>query len=165
MSEDTSLVLMDAARVDRALHRMAYQMMELTAGRPVLLIGLNANGERLIQRIQGIMKDAGEDPRILMVRTEDKKPDSPVDWPEIPEGSVILLVDDVLFSGETLFNVLQILPAEQAYAVHVAVLVDRGHRRLPILCRYTGLEISTKLKEHVEVTLDEEKSEVRLVRS
>lgn len=157
---------MDSARMVRALHRMAYQMMEVIADRPVILIGLNRNGEQLVRQISKIMSDAGErEPLRLTVETEKKRLVEPVDWPEIPEGAVILLVDDVLFSGETLFNVLQALPAEQAYAVYVAVLVDRGHRRLPILCRFAGLEISTKLREHVEVTLEGDQPDVRLYRS
>ncbi|MGM0506802.1 MAG: phosphoribosyltransferase family protein [Bacteroidota bacterium] len=166
MPGDTPLILMDAARVDRALHRMAYQMMEVAADRPVFLIGLNRNGEQLVRKIGSIMTDAGEsEPLRLTLQTEEKRLVGPVDWPKVPEGAVILLVDDVLFSGETLFNVLQALPVEAAYAVHVAVLVDRGHRRLPILCRFAGLEISTKLREHVEVTLDGAESDVRLYRS
>ncbi|MEX1213216.1 MAG: phosphoribosyltransferase family protein [Balneolaceae bacterium] len=166
MSGDTPLILMDAARIDRAIHRMAYQMMEVAADQSIFLIGLNQNGEQLVRKVSTIMTDAGEnEPLRLTLETEEKRLVEPVDWPVIPEGAVIILIDDVLFSGETLFNVLQALPAETAYAVHVAVLVDRGHRRLPILCRFAGLEISTKLREHVEVTLDGDQSDVRLYRS
>lgn len=156
---------MDASRVDRAIHRMAYQMIEVVAERPLILIGLNKNGEKLVRNLSRVMVEAGEaEPEHVFLETSGKRLNEPVDWPDLPDGAVLILVDDVLFSGETLFHVLQGIPAEKAYAIHTAVLVDRGHRRLPILCRFSGLDISTKLREHVEVTLDEKSTAVRLHR-
>ncbi len=72
-----------------------------------------------------------------------------------PEDATIILVDDVLFSGRTIrAAIAEVLTIGRPYKVELAILVDRGNRRLPFAANYTGLVLETSPEEKVEVTLD-----------
>ena len=78
---------------------------------------------------------------------------------EIPfevDGSVLVLVDDVLFTGRTIRAALDgVMDLGRPRLIQLAVLVDRGHRELPIRADYVGKNVPTSLEEHVEVVLQE----------
>ena len=165
-------VVLDAADVGRALSRMAHELLERTHGPDdLVLLGIPTRGATLakrlaerVQDIEGIRIAQGhvdptlhrDDLRLRGVR--------PLATTEIPpegiDGKVVVLVDDVLFSGRTVRAALDALSDfGRPRAVQLAVLVDRGHRELPIRADYVGKNIPTSLRETVHVRLVEDDGE------
>ena len=169
--------VLDGADVGRALTRIAHEIVERNHGAAdVVLLGIPTRGvslaHRLGERLAGIdaaaidaaVGDGGvpvgsldvtmyrDDLRLRGVR--------PLETTEIPpggvDGKVIVLVDDVLFSGRTVRAALDALSEYgRPRAVQLAVLVDRGHRELPIRADYVGKNIPTSLTETVHVLLED----------
>ena len=161
--------VLDAADVGRALTRIAHEIVERNHGADdVVLLGIPTRGvslaQRLGERVTGIESSAGtpigsldatmyrDDLRMRGIR--------PLEETEIPadgiDGQVVVLVDDVLFSGRTVRAALDALSdLGRPRAVQLAVLIDRGHRELPIRADYVGKNIPTSLRETVHVLLEE----------
>ena len=161
--------VLDAASVGRVIDRIAHQILEKTTGaRDVVLLGIPTRGVALAARLaarmetfEGVPVPVGslditlyrDDLRLRGVR--------PLEATSLPPGGVdgrlVVLVDDVLFSGRTVRAALDAL-AEfgRPRAVQLAVLVDRGHRELPIRADYVGKNLPTSLQEAVHVLLAEE---------
>ncbi|MFT4087080.1 MAG: bifunctional pyr operon transcriptional regulator/uracil phosphoribosyltransferase PyrR [Gordonia sp. (in: high G+C Gram-positive bacteria)] len=166
-------VLMDASDVGRTVARMAHQVIEKTAldsvddaGR-VVLIGIPTRGTSLAQRLASkISEFSGVDVPtgyldITLYRDDLRdKPHRPLERTLVPpggvDGALVILVDDVLFSGRTVRAALDALrDLGRPSAVQLAVLVDRGHRELPLRADYVGKNIPTARDEDVEVRLAE----------
>jgi len=168
--------VLDAADVGRALTRIAHEIVERNHGAgDVVLLGIPTRGVSLAQRIgarvSAIEADGSadgtspglpigsvdvtmyrDDLRLRGVRALEST-DIPADG---VDGKVVVLVDDVLFSGRTVRAALDALSdLGRPRAVQLAVLVDRGHRELPIRADYVGKNIPTSLTETVHVLLDE----------
>ncbi|EFC84611.1 bifunctional pyr operon transcriptional regulator/uracil phosphoribosyltransferase PyrR [Parafrankia sp. EUN1f] len=163
-----SRTVLSAADMNRVVSRMAHQVLEKTSGGDgVLLLGIPTRGVPLAQRlarrvaaVEGVNLPVGsldptmyrDDLRLRGVR--------PLEVTEIPEcgvdGMVVILVDDVLYSGRTVRAALDALSAYgRPRAVQLAVLVDRGHRELPIRADYVGKNMPTSRRESVAVRLRE----------
>lgn len=151
------VVMMDHNRIHRSLNRMAHEIMEKTHGESDLaVVGINERGWAVARQLAVLLSGIGgrEVPSVQLDVDEHAGSEAPG-----MKGRRVLLVDDVIFSGETMFRALQLisgngLPAE----VRIAVLVDRGHRRFPIEAQFTGISIPTKLREHVSVELDDDEA-------
>ena len=160
--------VLDADDIARALTRIAHEVIERTKGAgDVVLLGIPTRGvdlaRRLADRIAAVQSadvPVGsldvtmyrDDLRMRGVRplAETDLPASGVD------GRTVVLVDDVLFSGRTVRAALDALnDLGRPHAVQLAVLVDRGHRELPIRADYVGKNLPTSLRETVSVLLDE----------
>lgn len=148
---------MDRARVERTVKRMAYQIAEKVRDKPMVLVGLNEGGERLARTIGAVLSGACDNKQVVLALQTDDLEQRSGSWSDFPDlsGSALLLIDDVIFSGQTLFTALRQLPVDEADEVHVAVLVDRGHRKRPVWAQFVGIEIPTKANEHVEVVSGE----------
>jgi pyrimidine operon attenuation protein / uracil phosphoribosyltransferase len=161
--------VLDAADVGRALTRIAHEIVERNHGAAdVVVLGIPTRGVSLARRV-GARIDAIEgaggvpvgsvdvtmyrdDLRLRGVRALEET-DIP---PDGIDGKVVVLVDDVLFSGRTVRAALDALSdLGRPRAVQLAVLVDRGHRELPIRADYVGKNIPTSLTETVHVLLEE----------
>ena len=159
--------LMAGDAMNRALTRMAHEMMEqLMPLENVVLVGIRRRGVPLAQRLSDIIEKyehvripVGEvdiamyrddrDPAQLNVEVQEKH--LPVDV----TGKVVVLVDDVLFTGRTVRAALEALMDQgRPAAVRLAVLIDRGHRELPIDADFVGRGLRTAPDERVEVRLD-----------
>lgn len=145
------MVLLDHQQLLRIIKRMAFQVVEKSQGHPVDLIGLNERGysvARLMERY--ITKDADCKARLhQMVIDKDEEPDLPE-----KNSNELIIVDDVIYSGSTMFKALTIIPELYAYEfVTVASVIDRGHRKLPVAADVVGLKIPTKINEHVDFQL------------
>jgi pyrimidine operon attenuation protein/uracil phosphoribosyltransferase len=71
------------------------------------------------------------------------------------KNSYPIVVDDVIFSGKTMFSALKLVTDHKSVSeIHTAVLIDRGHRKFPIRAEFCGMELPTKLDEHVSVMVD-----------
>ncbi|MDQ3761933.1 MAG: bifunctional pyr operon transcriptional regulator/uracil phosphoribosyltransferase PyrR [Actinomycetota bacterium] len=146
---------------------MAHQILERTALQPPVLVGIPTRGvplaHRLADRIRefgGIRPGVGTLDITLYRDDLRRRPTRPLQPTELPAGglddALVVLVDDVLYSGRT---VAAALDAMRDYgrprAVHLAVLIDRGHRELPIRADYVGKNLPTSQDEEVGVLLVE----------
>ncbi len=147
---------MNKGRLERTLKRMAYQMLELAQDDHVALVGLNERGlvvarylKQIIDRISG--ENQGVSTLIhLNIDDPSNKPE-PL-YSELAGNNIsIFIVDDVIFSGLTMLKALKKLGSQpEEKPVYTAVIVDRGHRRVPVQASITGIEIPTKFDEQVE---------------
>ncbi len=148
------LILMDRARISRCIKRMAIQVYErFPANQPLHVIGLNERGfalaEELVSELKQLRPEQGD---LLYNFDVFSKGNQAI--PDLSDLQV-LIVDDVVFSGRTLFQALSILlHSQEPEAIEIVSLIDRGHRRYPILANTVGENIPTKVGEHVEVLLN-----------
>jgi pyrimidine operon attenuation protein/uracil phosphoribosyltransferase len=160
--------VLDAPAIDRALTRIAHEILERTGGADgAVLLGIPTRGTvlsrrlgELIARFEGRSVPIGS-LDVTMYRDDLRlKPARALGRTEIPSGGIdgrlVILVDDVLFSGRTVRAALDALnDLGRPRAIQLAVLVDRGHRELPIRADYVGKNLPTSLREAVEVHLSE----------
>lgn len=146
---------MDRSRIERTIKRIAYQVAEKAKNRKIFLVGLNERGFAVAREIEkhlgGAFDNETELISLEVSRVEEQV--ASIRAQHVFEDAIVLLVDDVIFTGKTMFTALQHLLVEPDYTVYIAVLVDRGHLSLPVKSEFIGMEIPTKPKEHVELTL------------
>ncbi|GAC53261.1 bifunctional pyr operon transcriptional regulator/uracil phosphoribosyltransferase PyrR [Gordonia amicalis] len=172
MASPAPRVLLDAADVSRTIARVAHQVIEKTAldspvAPRVVLIGIPTRGTSLATRLGSkIGEFAGVEVPvgyldITLYRDDLRgKPHRPLERTMVPaggvDGAIVILVDDVLYSGRTVRAALDALrDLGRPAAVQLAVLVDRGHRELPLRADYVGKNIPTARDEQVSVHLTE----------
>ena len=170
MASPQGRVLLDAADVSRTIARVAHQVIEKTAldspdAPRVVLIGIPTRGTSLATRLGAKINEfAGTDIPVgyldITLYRDDlrAKPHRPLERTMVPRGGVdnaiVILVDDVLYSGRTIRAALDSLrDIGRPSAIQLAVLVDRGHRELPIRADYVGKNIPTSKDEDVTVAL------------
>ncbi len=165
--------LMSAADVGRTISRIAHQIIEKTAldgadAPRVVLLGIPTRGVTLADRLAvNIAEFSGaEVPHgaldITLYRDDlMTKPPRPLENTSIPAGGIddalVILVDDVLYSGRSVRSALDALrDVGRPRVVQLAVLVDRGHRELPLRADYVGKNVPTSRTENVHVLLAEQ---------
>ncbi|HEX4834228.1 MAG TPA: bifunctional pyr operon transcriptional regulator/uracil phosphoribosyltransferase PyrR [Trebonia sp.] len=154
--------------IRRALSRVAHEILERThGGEGVVLLGIPTRGVPLARRLAGRISafEGAAVPAgsldVTMHRDDLRlRPARALGRTEVPpqgvDGKVVVLVDDVLFSGRTIRAALDALnDLGRPRAVQLAVLVDRGHRELPIRADYVGKNLPTAHRELVRVLLEE----------
>ena len=158
--------VLDAEDVRRAIWRMAHEILEANHGLDDLaVVGLQTGGVPFAEEIvQALGKIDGQSPPLgtldVAFHRDDigLRPVLPSAVSEIPfdlTGQVIVLVDDVLFTGRTIRAALDVLHSYgRPRAVQLAVMIDRGHRELPIRPDYVGKNLPTRRDEVVNATLD-----------
>lgn len=163
--------VMDAADVDRAVRRIAHEILEKNRGSDdIVLLGVQTRGVPLAERLAGIMEEIEGEPvasgslDIGMYRDDlDRRPKRPLGATEIPvqlRGKTVVLVDDVLYTGRTIRAALDaVADLGRPNRVQLAALVDRGHRELPIRPDYVGKNVPTSRSERVTVRLTERDGE------
>lgn len=154
------IVLMDKARIKRSLKRMAIEVWEkLEPNQELIVVGLNERGFATAEVLVEELKTLHEPPQIECVKYDIKNLTHNKPLPECAE-KFVLIVDDVIFSGKTIFDALTaIISTGEPKRIEVLTLLDRGHRKYPIESNITGLKIPTKVGEHIEVMLSKEKPE------
>ncbi|MFD9375931.1 bifunctional pyr operon transcriptional regulator/uracil phosphoribosyltransferase PyrR [Streptomyces sp. NPDC059999] len=168
-SPDDMRPVLDAQDIARVLTRIAHEIVERAKGADdVVLLGIPTRGVYLARRLAAKLEEITGTKipvgslDITMYRDDLRlKPARAIGRTEIPgddiDGRLVVLVDDVLFSGRTIRAALDALGAiGRPRAVQLAVLVDRGHRELPIRADYVGKNLPTSLRETVKVQLQEE---------
>ncbi len=160
--------LMDAAEVRRALTRIAHEILERNKGAgDLVLVGIAARGDDLarrlaaeIERIEGTRVPVG----VLDITFYRDDIGLRAEAPEVHEtrveaditGKVVVLVDDVLYTGRTVRAAMDALvDLGRPRAIQLAVLVDRGHRELPIRADFVGKNVPTRRDELVRVAVAE----------
>ena len=160
--------LIDAAEMDRAITRIAHEILEKNKGTDdLVLIGIRTRGvplaERLaakIEKIEGIKLPTG----ILDITLYRDDLSTVAQQPivhrtEIPfdiTGKKVVLVDDVLYTGRTVRAALDaLIDLGRPLQIQLAIMIDRGHRELPIRADFVGKNLPTSKKEVVDVNLEE----------
>ena len=176
MSSKEKALILDKAGIDRALTRVAHEILEKNKGaRDIVLVGIQRGGvhiaRRLAARIHEIEKV--EVPvgslDITMYRDDlsTRKSQPVLQATDISfdiTDKIMVLVDDVVFTGRTIRAALNsIMDYGRPKRIQLAVLVDRGHRELPIRADYVGKNLPTSAKEKVEVMLAEDGVEEKVV--
>jgi len=161
--------VLQGPEVARAVDRMAHELLEKTrGGGDVVLLGIPTRGITLARRLaarihafEGLTVPTGS--LDITLYRDDLRLKSPraLEETDVPadgiDAKLIVLVDDVLFSGRSVRAALDALAdLGRPRAVQLAVLVDRGHRELPIRADYVGKNIPTSLKETIHVMLTED---------
>ncbi len=158
---------MDSEEINRSLSRMAHEILERNRGvEDLVLVGIHTRGVILSQRLGRNMSrfEGGATPLaeldINLYRDDLQARESPVvrptKFPVDIGGKRVVLVDDVLFTGRTIRAALDaISDLGRPRQVQLAILVDRGHRELPIRADYVGKNVPTSLDEEVKVRLSE----------
>jgi len=163
-----SRVVLDAPDIDRALKRISHEILEANEGsQDLVLIGIPTRGIALANRIGAMLQsiDSNFDGQvgtldITLYRDDLSSQERQIHATTIPsggiEGKVVVLVDDVLFSGRTVRAALDALTEfGRPKQVKLAVMVDRGHRELPIRPDFVGKNLPTAKTERVSVQLAE----------
>jgi pyrimidine operon attenuation protein/uracil phosphoribosyltransferase len=161
-------VAVPSADISRALIRISHEILERNAGSTnLVLLGIPTRGAHLAHRIAAIIE--GIESKAIAVGTLDitlhrddlrLRPPRALMPTKIPntgiEGKDVVLIDDVFFSGRTIRAALDALgEIGRPRTVQLAVLVDRGHRELPIRADYVGKNLPTSLEQSVKVHLTE----------
>jgi pyrimidine operon attenuation protein/uracil phosphoribosyltransferase len=161
-------LVLDAGDIGRALTRISHEILERGKGpQDLILLGIPTRGPLLARRLAARIKAVeGTDVPVgsldITLYRDDLRMKAPraLETTDIPDegidGKVVVLVDDVLFSGRTIRAALDAIgDLGRPRAVQLAVLVDRGHRELPIRADYVGKNLPTSLRETVHVQLEE----------
>ncbi|GAB4304113.1 MAG: bifunctional pyr operon transcriptional regulator/uracil phosphoribosyltransferase PyrR [Desulfuromonadia bacterium] len=168
--------IIDAEGISRALTRIAHEILERNKGvENLVLIGIHTGGAHLadelalrIGRIEGVEVPVGSlDITLYRDDFRGHREHLPVGKTSIPftlEGKRVVLVDDVLFTGRTIRAAMDaMMDHGRPACIQLAVLVDRGHRELPIRADFVGRNVPTSLKEKIAVLFDEGGSPIDVV--
>ena len=167
--------ILQREEIRRALTRIAHEILERNDGaRNLVFVGVHTRGVPLARRLSELIAQfEGDRPPvgeldIGLYRDDISKAHRamrPTDIPVSIEGQIVVLVDDVLYTGRTIRAAMDaIADFGRPRGIQLAVLVDRGHRQLPIRADYVGKNVPTSLDEAVKVLLAEidGRDEVRL---
>ncbi len=169
-------LIMDAGDIARAMTRIAHEILERNKGvKDLALVGIRTGGVHLahrlvkrIQNIEGVQVPIGELDITLYRDDLALRKDQPVlrktSVPFDMTDKVVVLVDDVLFTGRTIRAAMDgLMDLGRPEEIHLAVLVDRGHRQLPIKANYIGKNLPTSREEEAQVLLEESGEDDRVV--
>ena len=163
-----STIILDALAIQRALARIAHEIAERNvSGADVALVGIPAVGDHLAFRLGKILSEIWKHPvhvgslDVSMHRDDLDHRAAPTVHPTVVpfdvNGKVVVLVDDVLFTGRTTRAAMDALnDFGRPKYIQLAVLVDRGHRELPIKADFVGKNLPTRANEKVFVQLTED---------
>lgn len=164
---ESARMVLDEQDISRALTRITHEILERNrTSADVVLLGIPTRGVNLAQRIAARLSEVEERSiragalDVTMYRDDlQLQPARALEHTDVPEpidDKIVVLVDDVLFSGRTIRAALDALSdLGRPRAVQLAVLVDRGHRQLPIRADFVGKNLPTSLSEKVRVRLIE----------
>lgn len=169
-------IVLDAMEINRALSRVAHEVIERNRGLTDLtLVGIRTGGVHLAHRLAGRLKEiegvvlpvGALDITLYRDDLHTKRDQPAVRKTEIGfdiTDKKVILVDDVLFTGRTIRAAMdELIDFGRPREIQLAVLIDRGHRELPIRANYVGKSLPTAADEKVKVLLKEEGEEDRVI--
>ena len=164
--------ILDTAGIARAITRIAHEILEYNKGSEKLtLIGIRTGGDHLASQLQASIKGIeGEEVPLGTVDITMYRDDLavrgnlPIGKTDIPfplDGKHVVLVDDVLYTGRTIRSAMDaLMDFGRPSTIQLAVLIDRGHRELPIRADYVGRNVPTAHEEDVAVIFNEKNKPV-----
>ncbi|MEO5911535.1 MAG: phosphoribosyltransferase family protein [Pelobium sp.] len=158
------VLILNQTQIQQKINRIAHQILEDNfEEKEIILAGVVSRGFRLALRLEKVLEKI-TDFKITLIKIELNKDSSKLESSiNIPladcENKVIILVDDVLNSGKTLAYGLGVFLNIPLKKLRSVVLINRSHKNFPVATDFVGLELSTILKEHVSVVLDENNEE------
>ncbi|NQX40574.1 pyrimidine operon attenuation protein / uracil phosphoribosyltransferase [Pedobacter steynii] len=164
---ESQLLILDKKQIQQKINRIAYQVLEDNLGeKEIVLAGIWDRGYKIALRLKKVLSKIS-DLKITMLKVDlDRVSTKLVANTDLDEShwknKVIILVDDVLNSGKTLAYGLGVFLNTPHKKIRTVVLVDRSHKIFPIATDFVGLQMSTVLKEHVDVVIDVEGEEDRV---
>ncbi|MDQ0159163.1 bifunctional pyr operon transcriptional regulator/uracil phosphoribosyltransferase PyrR [Alkalibacillus salilacus] len=168
MEEKTQLL--DEAAIGRAIKRISHEIIERNKGtEDLVLVGIKTRGtpianriQQTIEQIESVTVPTGEldislyRDDLTEIDNHDEAQLNQTNISETLEGKTVILVDDVLYTGRTVRAAMDaIVDIDRPKQIQLAVLVDRGHRELPIRADYVGKNIPTSQEEVIKVHLNE----------
>jgi pyrimidine operon attenuation protein/uracil phosphoribosyltransferase len=172
----TAVPIMDAEAIARALHRIAHEIIERNPQlEKVVLAGIPARGVEIARRVAGSIREIANaeiEPGVIDVAMHrddvGTRPELPVvrasKLPLPLEERTVIIVDDVLYTGRTVRAAMDAINSFGRPArIQLAVLIDRGHRELPIRPDYIGRNLPTATREQIQVRLQETDNEADVV--
>jgi pyrimidine operon attenuation protein/uracil phosphoribosyltransferase len=158
------VLILNQTQIQQKINRIAHQILEDNFGeKEIIVAGVVERGYRLAIRLVDVLSKIST-LKIRLARIElnkdSSKLESAIDIPIAEcENKVVILVDDVLNSGRTLAYGLGVFLNIPLKKLRSVVLIDRSHKNFPVTSDFVGLELSTVLKEHVTVVLNESNEE------
>jgi pyrimidine operon attenuation protein/uracil phosphoribosyltransferase len=165
MQTESKTTILNAVQIEHKIRRIAYQIYETNMDEEtIILAGIHQNGYVFAEKLAKYLEKISS-LRVMLCRVEiDKnKPDSSIKTSLTPDqykNKSLVLVDDVLNSGQVLMYAVRHFLDVPLKKFKTAVLINRNHKRYPVKADFKGLSLSTSLQEHVEVDFD--KNEVYL---
>lgn len=157
MDSASELVLMNRERISRSLNRMAHEIAEHNVDdAPIDLFGIDERGHAVARALEDILNPLFNDKvRLFQLTLKEENSHHALEDIALQNNHYPVIVDDVIFSGKTMFEALKIISTSMKPSeIHTAVLVDRGHRKFPVKAEFYGMELPTKLDEHVSVVVE-----------
>ncbi len=164
----TKSQIMDKAQMERSVHRMAHEIIEQNRGvEKIRIVGIRSRGVPLAERLSNYLKmiENQEVPVGILDITLYRDDLSTISHQPVIKGSqldfdiedaVIILADDVLYTGRTVRAAIDaLLDFGRPKQIQLAVLIDRGHRELPIKADYVGKNVPTSKEEIIKVAFEE----------
>jgi pyrimidine operon attenuation protein/uracil phosphoribosyltransferase len=176
MNQKEKALILDKTGIDRALTRISHEILEKNKGaKELVLVGIQRGGVHIAKRLAAKIKQIeGLEPPVgslditmyrddLTTRKSQPVPQA-TDITFDIQDKMMVLVDDVIFTGRTIRAALNsIMDYGRPHRIQLAVLVDRGHRELPIRADFVGKNLPTSAKEKVEVMLVEDGGDEKVV--
>lgn len=152
-----SNVILNSNQISQKIKRLSYELYENNLEeKKVILFGINSNGNILSNRIKKNLDN------LFPVNIESYNLKIDVNNSTLNKldlerdslnGKVVIIVDDVLNSGKTIAYSINLILPFYPKKIEVAVLVDRSHKKFPILAKYSGVKLNTTINEHVKIDL------------
>lgn len=158
---DQAIRILTRQDVDVRLRRMAYEIYESHYGRSgIVLIGIDERGGFLAEKLLALLQDISPLQIEYLSAHLDRQAgdgllgiDLGLNSLDELQGKEVVVVDDVLYSGATLLNVVSILLQARPNSIQTVVLIDRGHRTLPVAADVIGLQLATTIQQHVTMQI------------
>ena len=166
--DETKTLILNSRQIEQKIQRIAYEIYEDNfEEKEIIIAGILNSGYVLARRLEQVLNRICKLKTTLVEIRVDKsdhtRQHAVINMQEMDlKGKVVIVVDDVLNSGKTLMYSLRAFLDADMRKVRTVLLVDRDHKRYPIIADYVGLTLSTTLQEHITVDLTEGKETVYL---
>lgn len=151
--------ILNSDQIEKKITRIAYEIYEdNSTEKEIVLAGTNPGGYELAQKLDQVLKKISPLKIVITKVDVDKKALAKEDGVKLDKkidlsGKTVILVDDVLNTGQMLSYCMKTILQFPVKSLRIAVLVDRNHTIFPVKSDYTGLSVSTTLQEHINVNL------------
>lgn len=166
---DNKLKILGQHAIFARLKRMAYEIYEANyKEEELIVIGIDERGGYLAQQLCAHLSEISSmNIHLIHANLDRSDPagigiDLSIEDVETLKAKTLIVVDDVLYTGNTMLNVVAILLQAGTRSIQTATLIDRGHRKMPVSPDFVGMELATTIHQHVIVEIDESNGNVQV---